>query len=118
MLPGPGHGWGDAVPPSGCGDNHLLRPQLFDRVAYAAKGCMGQKFFRWTTTGAVCGTSDAHLSKVGGLVSPTELYSGTPETCTAVTPAALDIYLEIYDFYEVGPELPASTFVEITDGTL
>lgn len=93
-------------------------PSCSDRIAYAAKGCTVQKFFRWTTTGAVCGTSDAHLSKVGGLVSPTELYSGTPETCTAVTPAALDIYLEIYDFYEVGPELPASTFVEITDGTL
>lgn len=93
-------------------------PSCSDRIAYAAKGCTVQKFFRWTTTGAVCGTSDAHLSKVGGLVSPTELYSGTPETCTAVTPAVLDIYLETYDFYEVGPELPASTFVEITEGTL
>lgn len=104
--------------PLGAATTIFSDPSCSDRVAYAAKGCMGQKFFRWTTTGAVCGTSDAHLSKVGGLVSPTELYSGTPETCTAVTPAVLDIYLETYDFYEVGPELPANTFVEITEGTL
>lgn len=81
---------------------------------------MNAKYLQWTTSDAsACGTTTrSHLAVIGDETTPTALYQGTPEACTAVAPAALDIYLEIYDFYEVGAELPASTFVEITEGTL
>lgn len=87
-------------------------------VAALTKGCSAPKHMRWVKTGATCTTgSTTSVALIGSQYVPTELYYGTPESCGTLT-AALSSYNDLYDFYAVGAELPASTFVQVTEGTL
>lgn len=58
-----------------------------------------------------CGTGGAHVYKLGGAASPTTVYAKAQGQCFSAGPAAMG-----FNFFSVGAEIPASSFVSATAG--
>lgn len=85
------------------------------RLVATLKGCLAPKYASWSTAGSSCGTDAMGVAPVGSQVVPSELYMRSGESCIELSAASTN---QTVDFYSVGAELPASTFVAITEGTL
>lgn len=102
--------------PSALGANtYFSDADCTGKLVATLKGCLAPKYASWSTAGTSCGTDAMGVAPVSSQVVPSELYMRSEESCIELSAASSN---QTLDFYTVSAELPANTFVQITEGTL
>ena len=77
-------------------------------IVMAPAGCATPSYAIGTAD-TTCGTSGAHIYKIGGAATVTTIYASAQGQCFSGGPAASG-----FSFFAVGAEIPASSFVSAT----
>ena len=89
-------------------------PGCSQPLAETSKGCAPGKYELQLTAATACASNYYfRLFEVGAIYSG-PLYSGTPGSCTEESDAGADSLRAAADIYELGSEIPPSTFVAVT----